>query len=88
MELFWAGSAAGSSALEPLEAASIGTSAGDFLQKKFDSGDPLRMYAAFRIWNGYLLAREPAKRAEACDRFMEKWRLMHNLCKRVELWHQ
>jgi len=34
--------------------------AGDFLKKKFDSGDPMRMYAAFRIWNGYLLAREPA----------------------------
>ena len=46
--------------------------AGDFLRKKFGSGDPLRMYAAFRIWNGYLLAREPRNRAEACDRFMGK----------------
>ena len=46
--------------------------AGEFLKTKFDTGDPLRMYAAFRIWNGYLLAREPAKRAEACDRFMDK----------------
>jgi len=46
--------------------------AGDFLQKKFDSGDPLRMYAAFQIWNGYLLAREPAKRDKTCDRFVDK----------------
>lgn len=46
--------------------------AGEFLKAKFDTGDPLRMYVAFRIWNGYLLAREPAKRAEACDRFMDK----------------
>lgn len=44
--------------------------AGEFLKGKYDTGDPLRMYAAFRIWNGYLLAREPAKRAEACDRFL------------------
>lgn len=30
------------------------------------------MYAAFRIWNGYLLAREPREREKACDRFMDK----------------
>ncbi len=30
------------------------------------------MYTAFRIWNCYLLAREPRNRAEACDRFMDK----------------
>ena len=47
-------------------------SAGDFLQKKFDSGDPLRMYAAFRIWNGYLVTREYRERDKACDRFMDK----------------
>ena len=46
--------------------------AGDFLQKKFDSGDPLRMYAAFRIWNGYLVTREYRERDKACDRFMDK----------------
>lgn len=33
---------------------------------------PLRMYAAFRIWNGYLMTREYRKRDKACDRFMEK----------------
>ena len=46
--------------------------ADDFLKAKYDTGDPLRMYAAFRIWNGYLLAREPRNRVEACDRFMGK----------------
>ena len=46
--------------------------AGEFLKTKFDTSDPLRMYAAFRIWNGYLLARESRNRAEACERFMDK----------------
>ena len=46
--------------------------ASDFLQKKFDSGDPLRMYVAFRIWNDYLIAREPRDREAACQRFMDK----------------
>lgn len=45
---------------------------GDFLAKKYLTGDPVRMYAAFRIWNGYLLAREPREREKACDRFMDK----------------
>lgn len=45
--------------------------AGGFLEKKYLTGDPVRMYAAFRIWNGYLLARQPRERAEACERFMD-----------------
>ena len=47
-------------------------SAGEFLSKKYLTGDPVRMYAAFRIWTDYLLAREPRERAKACDRFMDK----------------
>ena len=47
-------------------------SAGEFLSKKYLTGDPVRMYAAFRIWNDYLLAREPRERVKACDRFMDK----------------
>ena len=46
--------------------------AGDFLRKKFDSDDPLQMYVAFRIWNDYLIAREPRDREAACQRFMNK----------------
>ena len=32
--------------------------AGDFLAKKYLTGDPVRMYATFRIWNEYLVTRE------------------------------
>lgn len=46
--------------------------AGTFLKTKFDTGDPLRMYAAFRIWNGYLVTREYRERDKACERFMDK----------------
>ena len=46
--------------------------AGDFLTKKYLTGDPVRMFAAFRIWNGYLQARLPREREEACERFMKK----------------
>lgn len=46
--------------------------AGEFLAKKYLTDDPVRMYAAFRIWNGYLLAREPRDREAACERFMRK----------------
>ena len=42
-------------------------SVGEFLSKKYLTGDPVRMYVAFRIWNDYLLAREPRERAKACD---------------------
>ena len=44
--------------------------AGDFLRGQYETGDPVRMYSALRIWNGYLLAREPRDRNGACDRFM------------------
>ena len=33
--------------------------ASEFLWGKYLSNDPLEMYVAFRIWNSYLLAREP-----------------------------
>lgn len=46
--------------------------AGTFLKAKFDTGDPLRMYAAFRIWNGYLVTREYRERDKACESFMDK----------------
>ena len=36
--------------------------AGDFLAKKYLTGDPVRMYVALRIWNEYLKAREPRNR--------------------------
>ena len=32
--------------------------AADFLQSKFSTGDPVCMYAAFRIWNDYLRIKE------------------------------
>ncbi|WP_243121778.1 DUF6076 domain-containing protein [Blautia luti] len=46
--------------------------ASEFLWGKYLSNDPLKMYVAFRIWNNYLLAREPRDRNAACDRFMDK----------------
>jgi hypothetical protein len=46
--------------------------ASGFLWGKYLSNDPLKMYVAFRIWNSYLLAREPRDRNTACDRFMDK----------------
>lgn len=46
--------------------------AGDFLAKKYLTGVPVRMFAAFRIWNGYLQARLPREREEACERFKKK----------------
>lgn len=44
----------------------------NFLKEKFNTLDPIRQYVSFRIWNDYLLAREPAKREEACERFIHK----------------
>ena len=41
--------------------------ASEFLWEKYLSNDPLKMYVAFRIWNSYLLAREPRDRNAACD---------------------
>ena len=45
---------------------------GDFLAKKYLTGDPVRMYAALHIWNEYLKAREPRDREAACERFIGK----------------
>lgn len=44
----------------------------NFLSEKFLSGEPVKMYVAFRIWNEYLQARLPADRKSACERFMNK----------------
>ena len=38
---------------------SSGLVGSEFLWEKYLSNDPLKMYVAFRIWNSYLLAREP-----------------------------
>ncbi len=45
--------------------------AGSFLSRKYQTGDPVRQYAAFRIWEGYLAVREYRNRSAACDRFIE-----------------
>ena len=39
--------------------------ASEFLWEKYLSNDHLKMYVAFRIWNSYLLAREPRDRNAA-----------------------
>ncbi len=44
--------------------------AGQFLSGKYQSGEPIRQYTAFRIWNGYLKTREKRKREEACEEFL------------------
>ncbi|MCD8148778.1 MAG: DUF6076 domain-containing protein [Clostridiales bacterium] len=44
-------------------------SAADFLTAEALTGDPAKLYAAYRIWNGYLIAREYRDREAACDRF-------------------
>ena len=48
----------------------------DFLAKKYLTGDPVRMYATFRIWNEYLVTREYRDRNTACDRFIEKIQIL------------
>lgn len=45
---------------------------GSFLAEKYATGDPVRMYAAFRIWNEYLKARLPRERDAASERFLQK----------------
>lgn len=47
-------------------------SAGGFLQEKYQSLDPVRQYAAFRIWNGYLITRQYRDRAAASDQFLSR----------------
>ena len=46
--------------------------ASSFLAEKYATGDPVRMYAAFRIWNEYLKARLPRERDAASERFLQK----------------
>ena len=41
----------------------------DFCTEKYQSGDPLAIYTAIRLWNGYLRAREPRDRDRAADLF-------------------
>ena len=41
----------------------------DFCTKKYQSGDPLAIYAAIRLWDGYLRAREPRDRDRAAELF-------------------
>lgn len=43
-----------------------------FLKKKFHSGNPVSMYAAFRIWNDYLIARLPRERDAASKTFISQ----------------
>lgn len=43
-----------------------------FLAEKYATGDPIRMYAAVRIWNEYLKARLPRDRNTASERFLRK----------------
>lgn len=49
---------------------------GDYLRGRFQSGDPMAMYLSTRIWNGYLLAREPRDRDAACERFMAEMSIL------------
>ena len=44
--------------------------AGKFLSGKYQSGEPICQYTAFRIWNGYLKAREKRRREIACEEFI------------------
>ena len=46
--------------------------AAEFLAKKYLTGDPVRMYSAFRIWNDYLKAREPRDRKTACENYVRR----------------
>ena len=46
--------------------------ASEFLWEKYLSNDPLKMYVAFRIWNSYLLAREPFILSSSCFYFTKK----------------
>lgn len=45
---------------------------GSFLAEKYAAGDPVRMYAAFHIWNEYLKARLPRERDAAGEHFLQK----------------
>ena len=43
--------------------------AADFCTEKYQSDNPLAMYAAIRLWDGYLRAREPRDRDRAAELF-------------------
>lgn len=45
--------------------------ASGFLSEQYASGDPVRMYAAFRIWNDYLITREVRARNPASEMFLK-----------------
>lgn len=46
--------------------------ASNFLSEEFSSGDPVKMYVTFRIWNEYLIAREYRERESAKERFLNR----------------
>lgn len=54
------------------EQPALEAAAGQFLAGKFETGEPICLYTAFRIWNGYLIAREKYKREAACKGFMQE----------------
>ena len=59
-------------ALEPLEAASLRAGRRGISENKvWIPAIRCGCMLPFRLSNGHLLAREPAKRAEACDRFID-----------------
>ena len=43
--------------------------AANFCDEMYHTGEPLSMYAAIRLWNGYLRAREPRDRDRAAEVF-------------------
>lgn len=51
--------------------------ASEFLSAQYASGDPVKMYVAFQIWNNYLVTREYRDRDPASENFVrEMTRLM------------
>ncbi len=46
--------------------------AGDFLREKYATPDPVRQYAAVRIWNEYLKTREYRERDVASEQFVSR----------------
>ena len=44
-------------------------SAADFCAEMYQSGNPLAIYTAIRLWDGYLRAREPRDREQAAELF-------------------
>ena len=46
--------------------------AGDFLREKYATLDPVRQYAAVRVWNEYLKTREYRERDAASEQFVSR----------------